>query len=925
MANNGTPLPVSDLTGGINAFEKQATPNQCVEALDVWERNGDLVRRPAFKPVITAPVYMLPAGAAYVKHEYPLLTFTTYASRNPTSLNVTRVGGRDGRLWVGCAEQFDGIDIAMLGTSLTTSVTNNRKLVVKYRDTSLALNVAHGVVDTTTAKATGTVDTIQTQPFAQAGRISWHKSQFTNWTATTLDGVTAYWIALDVSAAAPQGGDSDPAVSGIDGGGTITVYAPGIRVFVTYPVNGLYTTKLRNATPVIVMGADMNPKRGRSRGGIVGYNFGDARTTEEAFLVDREGSAVFDQITKPAWTHAGAATGTEGTNSAMTKLDQSFRWTIDEQAGGTVEHGTAQNGSTTTVVSFNLSGIPGDTRNYEGYYIVCETAVTPGINVGDTHEIISSTGAFFTVYPPLGAVPLFDVFAIKRRPNHVRTRESGKKYLIAANTEHALTFHPLTATYPPRDASVGVTDTTVFRQFETGAESPWALDASRRQYSYVYDPVTGCVLFTNGVGGIHKFDGYSTRKLAALFDPTDGVEGAAKVSLWTGHLQDEALALGDPDINQGSQLRRTPPDAALIAFYRGHIVCVTREDLTTLQWSAPNLFNDIWPVAYQTRIRDSESNPITGLFTLNEQLIAATASGLHAANPPTGDSLLIFTPVAQGIGFINHQSVCKLAVGGSSVLVGPNTDGIYAFTGASPTALLDSWSRILPNGINPNTLINACGAAWQSESVYFLAVPSAGSAVNDRVVVMDYSDMSNVKFWVWSSPFGGISAICRDFDDTGRERILFGTNDGHLCVLADLPRDGNATITGRAKSPPLAFNGQTMAFTGMRLTVEEIGSSPAMTVKPYVDGERSRQTISKVVQASGALFGTGIYNTATYADRKMCEYAVNFKAGGTSALSPVAYNRATTGQIFQYEIESTARFKFRQAVLFANPKGARMK
>lgn len=911
-----SPIPLSDLTGGINTFEKDAGPNQCVEALDVWERGGDLIRRPNFKPIATGPVYALPGGKTYFKHEYPFGAFTTDSDR-VGNYAANHIGGDTGRLWIGCDEAFDGIDVFI--TSVPTTLTANRKIALQYRDTAGVLHTAYGVVDTTSAieAATGF-----SQPLMQTGRISWHRSQFVGWGLSTLasggNAQSAFWVCINTSENVVLNGVA-PVLANLTGTGNITFNGPGVRAFVTNPINGLYTCKLRHQQPVAVIGADQQVKRGQESGGNVGYLTRESDRVDIALIPDREGSGVLDQVTEPAWSHAGAPTGTIGTGGYLTKLDQSYSWNINEFRGPSIITITADPGSTTTnVVQNDITAALGNT-NFEGCFLEVLTS-TAGNTVGHIREIVSSDTAGIVVRPGWNNAPNSgDTFTIRRRTPWLRTRNGKRLYYINTNTAHAVVTDA--GFVPTSFGEVHSTlDTNQFVNFEIGFEAPWVLRAGRN-WSCAYNPVTGRIIMTNGQNGLLEYDGVQTKYLQALWNDTDGVEGAAKVQTWTGNLAEEALELGDPDINQGNQLRRTPPDASLVAFYRGHIVCVLREDPTTIQWSAPNAFNDIWPVLYQTRIRDSENTPITGLFTLNEQLIAATATGLHAANPPGADNYLIFSPIAQGLGFINQQSVAKLSFGGSSVLVGPNADGIYAFTGASPQSLLDAWERVIPGGVNTRALHKACGAVWQQENVYFLAVPSKGSDVNDRIIVMDYSTPSAIKFWLWSAPFGGISAMCRDFDDTGRERILFGTEDGHVCTLGGGLSDGVESITGFAKSPPLAFNGQTMAFPALKLMVEELGTG-TLTVNTYVDQGDIKQAASKTLSGPGAVFGTGLFDTATFAKKKMLAFMIHLRAGGNDG---TAFAGPTTGETFQYAIESTARFRFRSATLMATPKGIRKK
>lgn len=79
----------------------------------------------------------------------------------------------------------------------------------------------------------------------QDGRISWHRSQFVDWSLTSLDSTSRYWVAIDFCRELPTP-DEDPDAVTLSGTGSITIDAPGIRAFVINPVNGLYSAKMHN-------------------------------------------------------------------------------------------------------------------------------------------------------------------------------------------------------------------------------------------------------------------------------------------------------------------------------------------------------------------------------------------------------------------------------------------------------------------------------------------------------------------------------------------------------------------------------------------------------------------------------------------------------------------------------------------------------
>jgi hypothetical protein len=292
---------------------------------------------------------------------------------------------------------------------------------------------------------------------------------------------------------------------------------------------------------------------------------------------------------------------------------------------------------------------------------------------------------------------------------------------------------------------------------------------------------------------------------------------------------------------------------------------------------------------------------------------------LFASPPPDEQGNLLFRPVSQGIGFTSHHAVCRIPLTGNSGLVGPSADGIRAFTGASTIELLDRWDRILPKGVNPRRLSQATAAASLSDTLYFLAVPSSGSDVNDRLIVYDWSKQ---RWWVWSCPFGGISYISKDILESGQETILFGHNDGTVSTLGGKQRDGFAEITASMRTYPISpDNNRTVAFTGLMLQTKELGDTPTVTIRTHINrGRIPVQSGELTLQASGVNSEMPFQLSGSDSDP--------VDIAGTLARDAYVKKRVhipsgTSGTAFDYAIESSARFRLRSASLIAIPKGQR--
>lgn len=907
MARKAPSVPLSDMTGGINTFDSEAGESQTVDAIDVIQDGGDLVRRPAFVPVAHGPFYRLPAGRTYVIHEYPLLTYTNNSNRILTAVDTARIGGSVGRLWFGCEEPFDGIDVRHITAPAPTA---NCRIAIKYRTSGGALLLARGVVDTTNRRRSLSLNTNRYhQPLMQDGYISWHRSQFSGWALSTINGISRYWIALDVTTGEVDEGGSVPA-GGAMSGGNITIDFPGIRAFVASPINGMYACKLKNSAPTVVLGADVSPKRGRENGASLAYWRNVMSPIDIARSVSYEGTGIIDQVTTPAWSHAGAPTGTAGTSGDFTKLDHTYEWRVDELRGSILAFFVPTAGSTTTTINTTV-GATWTGKSFENHRLWCELNGSGiGTPIGSWVEIVEVTATTIRVYPALSIAPdTQNMFYIQTPPLHVRTREAERNYELLHNAspgQHNCSLYPLyfTATY-----SNGA-DYQRYNNFEVGRELWWAYE-SGRAWSFAYNSTTGRVLMVNGNCPVLEYDGIRTRELTCLSDPTDGVIGAAKVQDWNAAVEEVALTLGVDRVPVF--LRAKPPIGKYIVDFHSHIVVAGLKDReNVVQWSAPGVFNDIWPNGYETQIRDGENSSINGMWTLGSQLIVSTVSGLFASDPPDELGRLIFHPVSQGLGFSSHFATTKIAVNGRALLVGACSDGIRAFTGAAPVEILDRWERVIPKGVNVRALSRAVAASSLVDNLLFMAVPEAGSDVNNRLIVYDYALK---KFWLWTAPFGGISSITRDILESGKEVIYFGHVDGTVSVLGHKHRDGGALITGRAKSKSIRTGGAYTAFTGVMVNSRELGIDKGVTVRTYLnDKEQAAQTSNFAVTASPSYYPIVAGPDAaagTFAQDMMKTVRVNLV-------------NASVGTAFQYELEFTSPFaRFRGATLIATPKGQR--
>lgn len=896
-------LPLSTLAGGVNRYDAQASENQTVDALDVIEDDGYLRRRDAFRSVGLGPVFHLPAGRTVCSWNANLYYDRAF------SIAATSISGAFA-IHVGADVPFDGID--WRNVTPPSSITAHRTLVVSYWNGS-SWSVLDAPFDTTTERFVNGSD-LWIHALYKNGKISWHRSLMSDWATTSVNGVSKYWVRLYFSG------------NGV-GTGNLVLAAPGPRAFLTAPVTSILPARFTNGLQCVLLGADRTTPRAKELGANVGIWKGRFAETDAALALDDEGAGVIGQISWPAiyrnpcstgtasaqswpggagWALLAAASGTYGsaTDSVLTKSDATYTWITNQHRGSVLYSdlaptGSITNNSTTQAGGFTFGTISGLAANaWEGCrLVITNTGGVGGLTVGDEREITGNGTTSLTFHDHFAATPTTStIFDIVKPPTRVRFRKSTRDYETASNTTGTLTLQvarPYTSGQPSADIDR-------FVHWEVGREFPWKFDGSAF-WSSAYDPVTRKMVLTNGKSGLLSFDGVSVRTLTALSDST-----SARLQQWIGSLPDTAREALNARALAGSTVRKSPPAAQYITDFHGRLVCV---DGIYVRWSAPAPDNDIWPLLYETQIRDSENLPATGCATLGDSLVVWTPTSIHSSPPADDNGMLSFKPIAQGIGFVSARSVCKIAIGGSSFLIGASADGVYTYNGSEPTPVLDEWRKLLPNGVNGRALKKCVAAISKYRTEYYLGVPSAGTDVLDRILVYNWVTR---KWFVYSAPWGGLSGLGTDLDEFGKEQVLFGFRDGHVAVLAKRNTDEGQTVTGYARSPTIVpLSSTTSAPVALLVTAEETGATETLTVKSFLNKRNNEvQEHTAVYNDGGAITTTNILDTTALSEDTWVTRRINLPAG-------------TRCESFQFEISGTMQWKFKSAEFLATPKGQR--
>ena len=965
MAKPSRPQTLSNMTGGINRFVQEADRNQAVEGENVVNDGSTLRRRDAFHAFTHAYPHILPAGQVYVKYYvYSSQTWGNYSTRKIGSASKQSFGVDPGklRLFIGCDTQFQGIHWAYYLPGLNSDSTPNfiriRFVTSDWVNSSTFPISDIGLYETckyvldSTKQAAGdlTSNASKVQPLARDGFLSWHKnSQPSAWdTKTTVNGVSAYWVILDMSEE-PQTPDS---TSDTDYVGTwpstsvnFQLKAPGFRCFTLQPVTGLYSFHNRLDSTLLSASATSAP-RGQETGGVQLGSWEVSKPVSRVGLLKDEGAGFSGTYDTSGWSDTGWTGGSIGPGAGLvSKNDTSYDWRSGKSNltnrgswGFPLLHAgiTSLTNRTTTGFSFTLSN--SIDNEFEDCLVFCSDVGSGSIIQNHQSRVTSSTVSGSTVTltlsPALAVAPASDaVFSIFGIPHYAIIENAlyngNLDSTVGINTtppEYEINTNSSSSTHiidVDVDSSNGafIGDRYDIDDYYDGVDAPIYFRICRESRyelpsnpypSYAFDEVTRQYIFAFGSYPLQKFDGKSMRKLRALSNSTDLI-----VEQWTGFIAEKtAGSEEDPSFVKNAVLRSEPPMGRYVAFFANRLfVSGFDEDPARIVYSAPGSYNDIWPKGYETMVRDPQGSPIVGLSVLNDELVAFTPTSIYAATAPDELGYTSMQPRSFGVGFINHNVVCKAVIGGASVLLGANSDGIYAYTGAEPRIVLDEWERLLPGGVNSSTLYKSCAVVSYYENAYYLAVPSPTANFPDKLIRYCWEDKT---MYVWSAPFGGISSMAAVRDESGNESLVFGHVDGTISELVPNLSDDGETITGTARTAVFTSGGLTMAVKGYMVTMEDTGGSSTETVSmiQYLNEDESAAT----TVYSGSLDG----GTAEVDSFTLDTDSLGGKTGKKKT-KKVNAKSGTRAESVQLEVSGTGRWKLRNIELLLSGLGQRSK
>ncbi len=930
-------LPLSTLNGGVHREDAEGPENRVVDGVDVIEDDGDLRRRDAFHAIAAVAPHRLPAGSAIT---YDGLTINY--DRIPAGNNILV---QQTTLHVGALEPFDGIELRAVvdvfenGSPPDIVVTRHTKLQVEFWN-GVAWVAFDEVVDTTVRRVTDSNGDVWLRSLAQNGEVHWHRSQADAWVAghqslVDSQATSRYWVRLRfldfANGLAPTAAD----INGTNNRAMCDIADPGITVFLRGPARSVIPTNVNN-TPKLLIGSDRTP-RGTEGGAQLGSLFEQFKKTEELRLIGSrvlqadEGGGFAGEVDSPpvnqaapgeawpsgTWTEIVAAGATsEGTDNTLERNqrgDVQYDWTPNQFRGAVVYADFALTGVVNDAARLYGQGTlalnakwqdtyPADDHAWEGYRLVCITNGSgTGTPVGEEREIVRAPRTNnnvtirwhqnFSILPD--AQNRFDV----RRPHSrvkIRPHLVSDDFEILTNTVDVLT--PLSAAaFTARYEADFSSENGQIVHFQVGRPLHWE-HRNGDFWDATFDTTTRKILLTNGQSSPLEYDGRSLRRLRALFDPDN-----ARVQLWVGSLPDDVKNELRAHEIAGSKLRQTPPIGKFIATWHGHTILAGLQGRPyDIAYSAPSPNNDIWPLLYQTQIRDPFNFPITGIKPLRDRLVVFTTASIHALFPPNDNGLLQVEPIAMGTGFVSQRAVAHV---GMDILIGAAPDGIYMLQGSDMQPVLRKWEHLVDGGANRGQLHHAVAAYSSQRNEFYIAFPGRGSVVNDYVGV--YNTMKR-RWWVWRAPWGGVADVAVQRQKDGSERLLFGMEDGTIAVMRKHDTDDGDTITGRARSVLHTIDTKKYRLQQLNLYALEQPASHTMTVRHYLDTTKTPFAAPshsvKFSQGGPDRLDTGQLTVMRLGYERFVSYPFTIKEGAECSG-------------YAYEVEGTSQWRIRRADL----------
>lgn len=837
-------IPLAGVTNGIDRYDTSG--NKARDAVNVFMVDGALSRRPAIVTAMAGPPIFLPPGRAIV------FTDTTRETDRLAAVP-------DNWHVVGANTRFDGFYWGGI-TAFATDLAYPATMYAEYSTGVDTWAPARVLLDETRECLASGVFC----PLARDGAVHFELDD-EPWVSTTYGGVTGYFIRFQ-----PR---FDVPVTGIDAlwtgtTTTFTMVAPGIRVFTREAVNCLESAFVCGGLRTIV-GGDKTGLRGLERGSNLTC-YSNKRKADVLNLTLHNACGIWGEYDFPTFRSGGPLTTTpSGTGNTVTRTGNTDNPSyLQSQPFGQIY---ANEVGVSLVVS--LGGvdtiITNDARLADLSEGALEGFILEVINNGSGHPAIGQRRQVltFAINAGFGAFVVDEAFSPVLNatcelaviwPSKL-LKIDRQEYHIGAQSAAANELYPevsLQYSAHPQDY-LGV-DELIHYSLE--AQLRYAYPATGDRYTAVIDPRTQQLVVTNG-GRLLTFDGEQLKYLAVASDDDPLIEAmTARLANAPGE------EFGAEALLPSALFYSVPPAGHLVTTYAGRLVVC---DGKRVYYSLPHRGTNVWPRTFSSLLTGPEQLPLVGMNVLNNRLYVWNRHTIFEGTLGA-DGRIAFRAVSSTMGFANHHGVSRVTFDGSDALIGVTTDGIYAFAGGEPSAILHEWSRVMPRKYSAESVAQSSSCVWRDQDCYLLAIE------ND-IIVFNYRTKA---FFRWEF-YTNITAMHVSKSASGTETVLIGTDKGLIGTLSMQELEDGRTITGSVTTSPLnPGDGKQMIAHAIHVAFSGHATGQGVLVETLVNqSERPWSSATYPLSTGEAEWDVGVWGTMSWATKAVKGVPIPFRSG----------------------------------------------
>lgn len=833
-------IPLAGVTNGIDRYDTSG--NKARDAVNVFMADGALSRRPAIVTAMAGPPIFLPPGRAIV--------FTDTTRETDRLVNVP-----DNWHVVGSRERFDGFYWGGI-TAFTTDLAYPATLYAEYSTGVDTWAPARVLLDETR----GCMDDGVFCPLSRDGAVHFELDD-EPWVSTTYNGATGYFIRFQ-----PR---FDPIVSAVDAlwtgtTTTFTMVSPGIRVFTREPINCLESAFVCGSLRTIV-GGDKTGLRGLERGSNLAC-YSNKRQADVLNLTLHNACGIWGEFDFPTFRSSGALSTTpSGTANAVTRTGNTDNPSyLQSQPFGQIY------ANEVSVVSVLGDGIlTSDTRLLDLENGALEHFYMEVLDNGGGHPAIGqrrqiteflTSGSFAEFQVDEGfTTPLDNTCAVAIIWPSKLLKVDRQEYHIGAQSTDANILYPeVTRQYSAHPQDYLGVDGLIHYSLE--AQLRYAYPATGDRYTAVIDPRTQQLIVTNG-GRLLTFDGEQMRYLAVASDDDPLIEAmTARLANAPGE------EFGAEALLPSALFHSVPPAGHLVTTYAGRLVVC---DGKRVYYSLPHRGTNVWPRTFSSLLTGPEQLPLVGMNVLNDRLYVWNKHTIFEGTLGA-DGRITFRAVSSTMGFANHHGVSRVTFDGSDALIGVTTDGIYAFAGGEPSAILHEWTRVVPRKYSAESVAKSASCVWRDQDCYLLAIE------ND-IIVFNYRTKA---FFRWEF-YTNITAMHVRKAASGTETVLIGTDKGLIATLSMQELEDGRTITGSITTSPLnTGDGKQMVAHALHVAFSGHAVGQGVLVETLVNqSERPWSSATYPLSTGEAEWDVGSWGTMSWATKAVKGVPIPFRSG----------------------------------------------